>query len=87
MSTSQLRDVATGRAENPIAKAANFLEKLKPQLALALPKHLNADRMARLALSAFSQSPDLQRCSPQSIAASIMVASQLGLEPGVSGQG
>lgn len=56
-------------------------------MALALPKHMNADRMARLALTAFSSTPALQKCSANSIAASIMTAAQLGLEPGINGQG
>lgn len=88
MTTQALKAVATGnKGETPIAKFSGFMDKLKPQLALALPKHMNADRMARLALTAFSTSADLQQCSPQSIAGSIMTAAQLGLEPGVNGQG
>lgn len=90
MSTQQLKAVATGaatKAETPVAKFSGFMEKLKPQLALALPKHMNADRMARLALTAFSSSEAMQKCTPQSIAASIMTAAQLGLEPGIGGQG
>ena len=70
-----------------VAAFSSFLDKLKPQMALALPKHLNADRMARLALTAFSTTPALQDCDPKSIAASIMTAGQLGLEPNVNGQG
>ena len=61
--------------------------KLKGQMALALPKHMNADRMTRLTLTAFSTNAALQKCTFDSIAGSIMVASQLGLEPGVNGQG
>lgn len=89
MTTQQLRAVATGKTNenNPVAKFSGFLDKLKPQLALALPKHMNADRMARLALTAFSTNADLQNCTPQSIAGSIMTAAQLGLEPGINGQG
>lgn len=71
----------------PITAFAGFLEKFKPQLALALPKHMTADRMARLALTAFSSNAHLQECTPKSIAASIMTAGQLGLEPGVNGAG
>lgn len=66
---------------------SNFLDKIKPQLELALPKHLTSDRMARLALTAFSTTPALQNCDHKSIAASIMTAGQLGLEPGVNGAG
>lgn len=84
MATS-LAEVKKGNS--PLAQFNSFMEKFKPQLALALPKHLSADRMARLALTAFSTSPALQRCDPKSIAASIMTAGQLGLEPGVNGAG
>lgn len=66
---------------------SNFMDKLKGQLALALPQHMNADRMARLAVTAFSTSANMQRCTPISIAAAIMTAGQLGLEPGVNGAG
>lgn len=75
------------KEKSPVAAFGGFLEKFKPQLALALPKHMNADRMARLALTAFSTTPALQQCTPNSIAASIMIAGQLGLEPGVNGAG
>lgn len=87
--SAALKTAATGRAvtDNPVAKFSAFMDRLKPQLALALPKHMNADRMARLALTAFSTTPALQQCSPQSIAASVMTAAQLGLEPGIGGQG
>ena len=74
-------------AANPVAAFSNFQDRFKPQMALALPKHLTADRMARLALTAFSTNPNLQACTPNSIMASIMTAAQLGLEPGINGQG
>ena len=75
------------KAPSAVAEFGRFMEKLKPQMALALPKHMNADRMARLALTAFSSTPALQKCTTTSIAASIMTAAQLGLEPGINGQG
>jgi len=88
MTTQQLKSIATGKKEEtPLAKFSTFMEKLKPQLAVALPRHMNADRMTRLALTAFSTNADLQQCTAQSIAGSIMTAAQLGLEPGVNGQG
>lgn len=64
-----------------------YLMRLKPQMALQLPQHMKADRMCRLALSAFSANPALQDCSFQSIASSLMTAGALGLEPGVNGAG
>jgi recombination protein RecT len=89
MSAQDLKALATGRdkSQSPVAAFSSFMDKLKPQMALALPKHLTADRMARLALTAFSTSDSLQRCTTKSIAASIMTAGQLGLEPGVNGAG
>jgi len=79
--------ITTPGKPNPVAEFSRFMDKFKPQMALALPKHLKADRMARLALTAFSTNEALQSCTPNSIAASIMTASILGLEPGVNGQG
>jgi phage RecT family recombinase len=64
-----------------------FLETGKGAIAAALPKHLNPDRMLRLAVTSFSTTPALRQCTGHSILASIVVASQLGLEPGVAGQG
>lgn len=75
------------RPANPVVAFNAFMQKHKSQLELALPKHLNADRMVRLSLTAFSQNPTLQQCDPKSIFGSIIVASQLGLEIGVNGQG
>ena len=66
---------------------AGFLTKSKTSIAAALPAHLNPDRMIRLAVTCFSQNPALQRCSAVSIFSSLLIASQLGLEPGVAGQG
>lgn len=82
-----MNQVSTERRPNPVAELSNFMGKLKGQMSLALPKHMNADRMTRLALTAFSTNPDLQLCTHDSIAGSIMIAAQMGLEPGVNGQG
>lgn len=64
-----------------------YLEKSKSAIAMALPKHLTPERMMRLALTAFSTTPALRKCTPQSILSSVVVASQIGLEIGIAGQG
>jgi recombination protein RecT len=88
MTSTTLADIQAGKKpESPVAAFGRFMDKMKPQMALALPKHMNSDRMARLALTAFSTTPALQQCTHTSIAASIMTAAQLGLEIGVQGQG
>jgi recombination protein RecT len=89
MSTQQLKAVATGQtaqAKNPVASFSHFLDGFKSQVALALPKHMNPDRMCRLAVTAFSRDDKLQQCEPKSIIAGIVTAAQLGLEIGVNGQ-
>lgn len=58
------------------------LEKGKSLIAQVAPKHLTADRMVRLAMLAVSKQPKLAECSGMSILKSMMVASELGLEPG-----
>lgn len=69
------------------SEMAAYLERAKSQIGLALPKHLNPDRMLRLALTCWGSNRQLKQCDAQSIVASIIVASQLGLEPGIAGQG
>jgi recombination protein RecT len=54
---------------------------MKGQIAAALPKHISAERIARIALTALRNNPKLANCNPQSFLGSLMVASQLGLEP------
>lgn len=87
MSVASLQKVATGAS--PERKPLGFpdlLERVKPQIALALPKHLNADRMARIALTEFRKNPKLADCEPLTVVACVVMASQLGLELGVDGQ-
>lgn len=79
--------VTNQKPQSPVAAFSSVLERMKPQMALALPKHMSADRMARLALTAFSTNKQLQNCKTDSILASLMTATQLGLEPGINGQG
>lgn len=80
-------ELKTTTPASPVAAFSKTLDRMKPQMALALPKHMSADRMARLALTAFSTNKDLQACRTESILASLMTATQLGLEPGINGQG
>jgi recombination protein RecT len=79
--------MGTQLATSPASSLAMFMEKHKAQIGLALPKHITADRMVRLAMTSFSQNRALQDCDMQSIFASVVIAAQLGLEIGVGGQG
>lgn len=87
MSTAALKAVATDTHDkNPVVAFRSFLEKQKAQLAAALPKHIQPDRMIRLACTEFAKNPLLQKCTPVSVFGAIIQASQLGLEIGVLGQ-
>jgi len=57
-----------------------LLEKMKPAIAQALPKHISAERMARIAMTAVRSNAQLAKCSPVSFLGSLLQASQLGLE-------
>lgn len=68
------------------ATVSSLLERLKPQMKMALPAHMTADRMVRIALTELRKSPKLSECEPMSFVASVMLCAQLGLEVGVLGQ-
>lgn len=65
---------------------AQFIEVMKGEMARALPRHLNADRLARIALTEVRRTPLLARCTQQSFGGALMTCAQLGLEPGVTGE-
>jgi recombination protein RecT len=64
----------------------SLLESQKAQITMALPKHLTADRLCRVAVTEMSKNPKLFECAPTSVLAAIIMAAQLGLELGVDGQ-
>lgn len=63
-----------------------MLKQYHAELARALPQHINADRMSRIALTAFRQTPKLAKCDPRSVFAAVIQSSQLGLEVGLMGE-
>lgn len=83
------REVVQNQGAAPAAKPetvlANYLERMKPEIEKALPAHMTADRMARIALTTVRTNPKLLECNISSVMAGIMQASQLGLEFGLLG--
>lgn len=63
-----------------------MLVQFKGEIARALPKHLNAERMTRTALTAFRLNPKLSETDPRSVFAAVIQACQLGLEVGLMGE-
>jgi recombination protein RecT len=88
-SSAALKTIATGQVAAPArSDAARTLAHLmasprvKAQLALALPKHMTADRMARIVATELRRTPKLQECEPLSFLGAVIQCAQLGLEPG-----
>lgn len=64
-----------------IADIRTLLERSRKQMEMALPKHLTADRLLRVAMTSIQRTPKLMDCTPQSLLACVMTCAQLGLEP------
>jgi recombination protein RecT len=70
-----------------VKNVRDLLLKSKPQIEMALPKHVSIDRMLRVAMTAIQRNPKLLECTQVSLLASIMQSAQLGLETdGVLGE-
>ncbi|MBB6176407.1 recombination protein RecT [Anoxybacillus tengchongensis] len=93
MATNQtLKNQLANKAKNteaappsPAQTIAAYLKKMGPEIEKALPKHMDADRMARIALTTIRTNPKLLECSVPSLLGAVMQAAQLGLEPGLVG--
>lgn len=77
--------MSTGRGLTTVqAKAGTvrtMIEKCRGQIAMALPRHMTADRMIRVANTAVQRTPQLLDCEPRSLMGAIIQSAQLGLEP------
>ena len=77
----------TGNALATVKDASKLLDVMKPQLALAIPPHVNLDRLCRVVLNALQTTPALLQCDRNSFMKAAMTVAVLGLEPeGVLGQ-
>ena len=70
----------------PAAKPVTIREQIsdeyfKQQIAVALPKHMTADRFVRVALTALLKTPKLLDCTKESVIECMLNCSALGLEP------
>ena len=76
----------TARDQSAAAKFLDMLDKNTSSIQNALPRHMNAERIKRIAMTQFRVNKELQKCSYTSIMGSLMVSAQLGLEIGILGQ-
>jgi len=73
--------------EEQVKTVRQMIQRSAGQIATALPKHMDADRFLRIAMTSFQKTPKLLECTPKSLIAALMQSAQLGLEPdGVTGQ-
>lgn len=79
------RNTALAKRNEQLVAVRGLLDKIGPQIATALPKHMTPERMARIAFSAIQRQPLLLECTPQSLALCVITASELGLEPNMIG--
>jgi len=63
------------------ATLEDWLKKMKPEFAKALPEHIKPDRLLRIAMTSLRVTPKLRTCDPMSFLAAVMTSAQLGLEP------
>lgn len=87
MSSSALKAVATGQVATKDAKPKDLAHLLatpsvQAQLKAALPRHMTAERMARIATTEMRKVPKLGQCDPMSFLGAVIQCAQLGLEPG-----
>lgn len=88
---SEVKDKLLAKAEAGV-RAANaprtiedYIRDMGPAIRQALPKHMDADRLTRVALTVIRTNPMLRQCTVPSLLAAILQAAQLGLEPGILG--
>lgn len=86
MSASQLKTAATGavaKTEEPKDIAHLMaMPKVQMQIKAALPRHMTAERMARIATTEMRKVPKLAQCDQMSFLGAVIQCAQLGLEPG-----
>jgi len=73
------------RPMNPYQNIQDLFKRMAPEIAKVLPQHIKSDHLLRVALTEIRKNPKLLECSSQSLLGALMLAAQLGLEPGILG--
>lgn len=84
MNDDRVSTALAERAERPDGELSIFdlLQRQRRQIEAAVPRHVSADRLARVALTAIRQTPKLADCAAPSLIGAVMLSAQLGLEIG-----
>lgn len=77
----------SGKQLSPANELRSTLDRMMPQMKLALPKHLTPERLVRVVMTSVQNNAKLLECDRNSFLSAVMTCAQLGLEPdGVLGQ-
>ncbi|WP_411842147.1 recombination protein RecT [Salinicoccus sp. HZC-1] len=82
VATNQKNEVANGKKPMTIN---DYLDQMAPAMAQALPKHMNVERLTRMATTVIRTTPQLKEAEVSSLLGAVMQSAQLGLEPGPMG--
>lgn len=84
---NKLQNQAPANTEpaSPAATIGAYLKKMESQIAQAMPKHMNIERLSRIAITTIRTNPKLLECTLPSLMGAVMQSAQLGLEPGLLG--
>lgn len=86
MEPTLTNDIAE-KKPSQIDSVRGLLEKMKGQLASALPRTITPEKMIRIAITSCQKTPALLDCSPVTLLGAIMQSAQLGLVPdGILGE-
>ncbi len=84
MADTKGTDIARRMNEAPAERPktlVDYVEGLRPEIARALPKGMEPDRIIRIAITALRMTPALAKCEVMSFIGALMHSAQLGLEP------
>ena len=71
--------IIENKQQSPSVK--QLVANYQNEFAKALPAVMTGERFARIATTALTQTPELQKCTPSSFMGALLTAAQLGLEP------
>ena len=79
------RKAVAKQNETQASTLGKMIDAMRPEVERALPKHMDPDRMCRIAITLLRRQKGLAECEPMSFLGALMTCAQLGLEPGPLG--
>lgn len=67
--------------KEPVKDLRVLISEAATELSKALPEHMRAERLVRIALTCIRMTPKLANCTPESFLGALFTAAQLGIEP------